>query len=117
MTKTKPDPINEHYLLPTLIFCMGIQIIASVFYGYYLITGFTDAFYFTNGYEFGNLSIIAYRGVRFFSEESFVSITQMILILILISIALDIFAVFLKKRSGYILAILQSIVVLLMVTF
>jgi len=96
---------------------MGIQIIASVFYGYYLIAGFTDSFYFTNGYEFGDLSIVAYRGVRFFSEESFVRITQMILYLIILSFSLNAISLFLKKRGIYLFALIQSITVLMLVTF
>lgn len=117
MSTAKPDPINEHYLSPTVLFCMGVQLITIVFYGYYLFAEITGISFITNGYEFGSLRVIAYRGVRFFSEESFVRITQMILYLIILSFALNSVSLFLKKRSMYLFALVQSIVVLVFVTF
>ena len=117
MSATKPDPINEHYLSPTVLFCMGVQLITIVFYIYHLFAGTADAFHLSGGYEFGDLSIIAYRGARFFSEESFVRITQMILYLVILSFSLNTVSLFLKKRGIYLFALIQSIAVLVFVTF
>jgi hypothetical protein len=117
MSTAKPDPINEHYLSPTVLFCMGVQLITVVFYGYHLVAGATDAFHLSGGYEFGDLSIIAYRGARFFSEESFVRITQMILYLVILSFALNTVSLLLRKRGIYLFALVQSIAVLVFVSF